>query len=290
MTSKRLQAWLADFGGEYLIVSPYSPPLDPLHKATQIKAPIGDFCQRQSIALEHGEKANQRKIALPLRALASMNLAVGQLLEDRLDSVFSELSIVRSLARILPPDSALFVGNSLCIRLVDMFASPSRSDPDPLVANRIYSNRGASGIDGLLATAMGCAQQHGNGLTLLLGDLSLLHDLNSLALASKASTPMVIVVLNNDGGAIFNLLPVDGLNNVKTDLFQCPHGLNFEGACQMFSIHYDQPTNLESFSKCYSQAMGRGGCSLIEAKLPSNQSTDEIKQILLQVSKVANKQ
>ena len=107
----------------------------------------------------------------------------------------SEGWIGASLARLLPEDSGLFLGNSLPVRLVDTFSSGR--------LKHVYTNRGASGIDGLTATAAGCATASGKPLVFVVGDLSFLHDLNSLALARKVKTPFVIILLNNDGGGMF---------------------------------------------------------------------------------------
>lgn len=84
------------------------------------------------------------------------------------------------------------MGNSLIVRLVDIFSA--------LDGREVFSNRGASGIDGLVATASGVQRARQKPLLMLLGDTSLLYDLNSLALMRNPAQPTVIVVTNNDGG------------------------------------------------------------------------------------------
>ncbi|PID43011.1 MAG: 2-succinyl-5-enolpyruvyl-6-hydroxy-3-cyclohexene-1-carboxylic-acid synthase [Proteobacteria bacterium] len=261
ITSKRVHQWLARFKGKYLIVSPYNSYLDPHRKATQIRSSISHYCATQG--------ADHYPTTQPL---IEMNASTGRLLNRHLAQKFNELTVVKKLSESIPEDSALFVGNSLSIRLADMLATPGHGNP-------VYSNRGASGIDGLLASALGCAAHHPEGLTLLIGDLSLLHDLNSLAMTGRLTTPVVIVVLNNDGGSIFNLLPVDSLPEVKKTFFQCPHGLTFKGACAMFSIHYHQPRSLGEFAHRYQQAFEHRGCTLIEINVPGDQSTGAIRAL-----------
>ena len=112
----------------------------------------------------------------------------------------SEIGVVAALDKLLIENSPLFIGNSMPIRLADMFMPTQRC--------QIYSNRGASGIDGLIASAIGVAKHKKTTSTLLIGDTSFLYDLNSLALLKQLSTAFIIIVLNNDGGSIFNLLPV----------------------------------------------------------------------------------
>ncbi|MCC4821354.1 2-succinyl-5-enolpyruvyl-6-hydroxy-3-cyclohexene-1-carboxylic-acid synthase, partial [Vibrio lentus] len=90
------------------------------------------------------------------------------------------------------------------------------------------------GIDGLVATAAGVMKANQNPLLMLIGDTSLLYDLNSLALLTHNLTPMVLVVTNNDGGAIFDLLPVP--EQQKQSLYQMPHGFSFEHAAAQFQL------------------------------------------------------
>jgi 2-succinyl-5-enolpyruvyl-6-hydroxy-3-cyclohexene-1-carboxylate synthase len=114
----------------------------------------------------------------------------------------------------------LFVGNSMPARLMDMLGEVGKGP------SRVMTNRGASGIDGLIATAYGFAQSvppdSREPTTLLLGDLSALHDLNSLALLGK----VVVILLNNDGGSIFRMLPVPTQDALLETYYCLPHGLH----------------------------------------------------------------
>ncbi|WP_250658302.1 2-succinyl-5-enolpyruvyl-6-hydroxy-3-cyclohexene-1-carboxylic-acid synthase [Alkalimarinus coralli] len=267
ITSKRINQWVGRFKGEYKIVSRFHEKLDPHHKALQVKVPIEQYCNQVTYKGRSSSTSN---------ILTRLNKKLDCWIDRELADGFSELSVVRTLSCILPAGTALFVGNSLSIRLMDMFAAPANRNP-------VYSNRGASGIDGVLATAIGSALNHPRGLTLLIGDTSLLHDLNSLSLARNIATPLVIIVLNNDGGSIFNLLPIDNQQDLKEAFFRCPHGLSFEAACQMFSINYVKPNSLESFKLGYLEAIDNNHCTLIEIAVPSDQATSKIKQIIQQV-------
>ena len=133
-------------------------------------------------------------------------------------------------------------------------------------ANRVYSNRGASGIDGLVATAAGVVKVNQNPLLMLIGDTSLLYDLNSLALLTHNLTPMVIVVTNNDGGAIFDLLPVP--EQQKQSLYQMPHGFSFEYAAAQFQLGYAAPETLNGYQTIIEQHFEQGqGTLIVEVKL-----------------------
>ncbi len=128
-----------------------------------------------------------------------------------------EGALVARIVEALPPQSALFVSNSLPVRDLDRFA-PAR--PRPL---RVLANRGASGIDGIPSTAFGAAYALGRPLTLLAGDLAFLHDLGGLATAGRLRLPVHVILFNNGGGGIFEFLPVAHHEPPFTELFVAPH-------------------------------------------------------------------
>jgi 2-succinyl-5-enolpyruvyl-6-hydroxy-3-cyclohexene-1-carboxylate synthase len=167
----------------------------------------------------------------------------------------------------------LLVGNSLPIRIVDRVAGPRDE-----LGVALFANRGASGIDGLVATAVGLGRIRGGPTTVLIGDISTLHDLNSLALLRAHSAPFVIVVVNNDGGSIFRMLPVPEVNGLREAFYVAPHGLNFQGAAQMFGFDYRTPEDLQEFRRCYQSALG-GGTTLIEVTFPSGQGVDALRAL-----------
>ena len=98
--------------------------------------------------------------------------------------------------------------------------------------------------------------------TLLIGDLALLHDLNSLVLLRNR--PVVVVVLNNDGGGIFHFLPIAEHEEVFEPYFGTPHGLTFEAAAALFGLDYHQPTTPQDFLNAYRTASEKATGSIIE--------------------------
>ena len=179
---------------------------------------------------------------------------------------FGEVSIVRELIRQMPIERALFVGNSLPIREVDML-STTRNTP-----LQIAANRGASGIDGQIATACGWAMGHRQPTTILLGDLSAIHDLNSLLLFRESPVPMTLVILNNDGGGIFSMLPISKQKDVFERFFGTPHGCEFSKVAAMFDLPYFQPENLEQLQNSFQEAWRSNKSSLIEVKTDREQT------------------
>jgi 2-succinyl-5-enolpyruvyl-6-hydroxy-3-cyclohexene-1-carboxylate synthase len=189
------------------------------------------------------------------------------------DNQLSEISVVCALDKLLAENSPIFIGNSMPIRLADMFFKKNRS--------QVFSNRGASGIDGLIATAIGVAKNNQQTTTLLIGDTSFLYDLNSLTLLKQLSNPFVIIVFNNDGGAIFNLLPVP--EQQKQTYYQLPHGLTFSDTCKQFAIDYYQPTQLDEFVDIYKKSLNNS-ISLIEICVKNEQTSNQLKQLKEQIS------
>jgi 2-succinyl-5-enolpyruvyl-6-hydroxy-3-cyclohexene-1-carboxylate synthase len=188
---------------------------------------------------------------------------------------FSELGVCHRLNELI--EGQLFVGNSMPARLMDMLGETGKGP------SRVMTNRGASGIDGLIATAYGFAQSSDQPTTLLLGDLSALHDLNSLALLGKASQPLVVVLLNNDGGSIFRMLPVPTQDQLLETYYCLPHGLHFDHAAAMFGLAYHAPTTLAEFEQVYQEALNKPAtesrATLIEIKVPSNEVAEDLKAL-----------
>jgi len=164
-----------------------------------------------------------------------------------------------------PADALLMLGNSLPVRLVETWAvRPGR---------RVWvaSQRGLSGIDGLVAGFLGSLSAGGfPGGLLLAGDVSLLHDLDGLAIAPEYSDgpPAVVVVIDNQGGRIFDRLPI-----AKTEIFRgaagrhwlTPHGVDFGGLARAFGIPHARVEDASALAREIGAALGRRGVSLIVA-------------------------
>ncbi|WP_421244069.1 2-succinyl-5-enolpyruvyl-6-hydroxy-3-cyclohexene-1-carboxylic-acid synthase [Aeromonas sp. 601019] len=261
LVSKRLGQFIKHHSWQdYWLVDPQPARLDPDYRLRNRL-----LCSASAFASAHPVTASKA----PWHRLPTLLQPVGQAIAAACDR-FSELGVCHRINRLI--EGQLFVGNSMPARLMDMLGETGKGP------SRVMTNRGASGIDGLIATAYGFAQSSNQPTTLLIGDLSALHDLNSLALLSKASQPLVVILLNNDGGSIFRMLPVPTEGELLESYYRLPHGLGFEHAAAMFGLAYRAPTTLAEFEQEYGLAL-KGGVTLIEIRVPSEQVADDLKAL-----------
>lgn len=235
LVSKRLTQYIGSTPAPIWVVSEYTQRIDPAHCVTQRFVSNAKNFIKQTYNNKKTDKNWLEKVKIYQERLP--NIINPYLLDD-------QISEANTTAHVLNHSKDnIMLGNSLAIRLADMFANTNAT---------IYSNRGASGIDGVIATAVGIAKNKQGATTLLIGDTSFLYDLNSLALLAQLKQPFVIVLLNNDGGGIFNLLPVPKAQ--QQAFYQLPHGLTFAQTCAQFTIAYQQPKTLSDFKQNYQHA------------------------------------
>ncbi|QPR53441.1 2-succinyl-5-enolpyruvyl-6-hydroxy-3-cyclohexene-1-carboxylic-acid synthase [Aeromonas allosaccharophila] len=260
LVSKRLGQFIKHHSWQdYWLVDPQPARLDPDYRLRNRL-----LCSASAFAAAHPVTTQA-----PWHKLAEQQHNSSQQIAAACER-FSELGVCHRLNSLI--EGQLFVGNSMPARLMDMLGDTGKGP------SRVMTNRGASGIDGLIATTYGFAQSSDQPTTLLLGDLSALHDLNSLALLGKASRPLVVILLNNDGGSIFRMLPVPTEGELLESYYRLPHGLGFEHAATMFGLAYRAPTTLAGFEQDYCAAL-KDGVTLIEIRVPSEQVADDLKAL-----------
>ncbi len=253
-TSKRLLNFLDDSEIYYVAVKATPECIDPNHQVdVAIQTNIGDLCK--SI-----EVSNTNNNGMWLKAWQKTEGEVSETITDLLESmsILSEPAVSYQLSRSIPRDHSLMLANSMAIREMEMFGTIHDFE------GRVIANRGSSGIDGSLATAAGYQIGSEKPLTLLIGDLAALHDLNSLSLVKNTPQPMIIILINNNGGGIFNFLPVRTETDVFEAFFGTPHGWTFEKAAEMFNLSYAHPKDMQEFKLKYSQAVKESRSMIIE--------------------------
>ncbi|MEZ8026667.1 2-succinyl-5-enolpyruvyl-6-hydroxy-3-cyclohexene-1-carboxylic-acid synthase [Enterovibrio norvegicus] len=274
LVSKRLGQFLDGFHGEYWLVDEHPGRLDPRHrKATRIIGrPVSIASQLSHTASEilHAGWA----AALSLASQAYLECVNQHALKNE---QLSELAMAADFPHWLHENSDVFIGNSLAIRLLDMCVR--------LPERHVYANRGASGIDGLIATASGVQRAQQKPMVCLMGDTSALYDLNSLALLAHNPYPLVVIVVNNDGGGIFDMLPVP--QQSKDAFYRMPHGFEFSHAAAMFGLQYQCPTTLEAARFACLEGQKHAGTTLIELRVPAGESGAHLNALFTDIAKTS---
>lgn len=142
------------------------------------------------------------------------------------------LHVARDLVAALPDNAMLVVGSSNPIRDAALAARPRWG-------LTVLANRGVSGIDGTVSTAIGAALAHAHLAYALLGDLTFLHDTNGLLLGPDEPRPdLTLVVANDDGGGIFGLLEQGGPEHAAAfeRTFGTPHGTDLAALCAAHGV------------------------------------------------------
>jgi 2-succinyl-5-enolpyruvyl-6-hydroxy-3-cyclohexene-1-carboxylate synthase len=233
-TSKALTAWL-DQSVPQVLVDPGGGWLDPgraasLRLTAEPSALLAAVTARLTAAGSGRGSAPAPRPALgaggPPSPWLREWLAADRLAREAIDGLLDEWAepfegrVARDLVAWMPDGGTLVVGSSMPVRDVDAFAAPR-------AGLRFVANRGLSGIDGFVATALGVAAAGTEPVAALCGDLTLLHDATSLLGAAGRPRGAVLVVCDNDGGGIFSFLPQARLpGDLFEPLFGTPHGLD----------------------------------------------------------------
>ncbi len=232
-TSKVLRQWLSQTQPQQWMIDPTDRNLDPLHgHTTHLRTSVESLA-----ALLPNHEANRE--ALPrspyLEHWQATEAQVRQGLDRSLANIESlfEGKVAWLLSQHLPIGTPLFVASSTPVRDVEFFWRPGDRAIQP------YFNRGANGIDGTLSTALGLAHHHQSSV-LLTGDLALLHDTNGFLVSRKLVGHLTIVLINNQGGGIFESLPIANFDPPFEEFFATPQAIDFAQLCQTYGANYVQ--------------------------------------------------
>lgn len=268
LVSKRLLQLISNHTWQsFLLIDPLAGQLDPSHRRSQrIQANIEAWAQA---AVAVTTESVHSQWALPLAEASQRYFDIVTAHSEH----FSELGLAANVMNWIEPQTELFLGNSMIVRLLDMCAK--------LPSTATFANRGASGIDGLIATTAGVQRARKAPLVCLIGDTSLLYDLNSLALLKQQQYPIVIIVTNNDGGGIFDMLPVP--DQQKDDFYRMPHGFEFSHAAAMFGLNYCAPTSLIAAETAIRDGQLQTGTTVVEIKTPAGEAGEMLKVLFAEV-------
>lgn len=254
--SKVLGQWLKSTGAEQLIVHSPGTFHDPDHLVdVHIEADVANTVDRLSLAASRLRAERGEEHLAPTDWAANWQ-AAERAAEAAIASVLAShgpLSDPHVAREIAAASRIVVASSSMPIRDIEWYAPTA----DGLL---VYANRGANGIDGVIATGIGVATELG-AATVYLGDVAFLHDVSSLALLAARGLDVRVVVTNNDGGAIFSYLPqASALPSATFEtLFGTPHGIDIAAVASSFGLTTERPTNLEQLR----DALRRTGPSVI---------------------------
>ena len=268
-TSKNLRIWLSQLSCPRYIVDTSRDNFDPLHAQTQhLRLSLFQFV---TILAEQKKPASRKK----------EYLQEWQVLEQKIQQQMTVIMTEREelfegkiawlISQSLPSQTPIFIANSMPIRHVEFFWQPNQTYSQP------YFNRGANGIDGTLSSALGMAHQETPSL-LLTGDLSLLHDTNGFLIRPYFRGHLTIILINNNGGGIFEMLAIASKESYFENYFATPQSINFAKLCVSYNIDYflinDQQTFVELISN-----LPQEGIRLLEIKTDRKADAAWLKKI-----------
>ncbi|WP_058365708.1 2-succinyl-5-enolpyruvyl-6-hydroxy-3-cyclohexene-1-carboxylic-acid synthase [Haloparvum sedimenti] len=230
-TSKNLRKYLAATDADQYVVDPAGAWREAEFAATDlVVAEPSRLCGRLSRLLPGGGDADWRA------QWEDADAAAFDVLEeddaDAAPDAFLEGRVLETVVEESPDPATLFVSNSMPVRDLDRFAAPSTKSITAL------GNRGASGIDGIVSTALGAGSATTDDLTLVTGDIALYHDSNGLLALDRCEVDATVVAINNDGGGIFHKLPVEAFDPPFTEQFKTPHGIDFEPLSALYDVEF----------------------------------------------------
>ena len=198
------------------------------------------------------------------------------------ESSVSEDGAFWHLARVLPGGATVFAGNSMPVRDLDSFFVASTNPA------RFLANRGASGIDGVVSSAIGAAMKSQDRVVLAIGDVSFYHDMNGLLAAQRYQPNLTIVLINNDGGGIFSFLPQYDDQDDFEVLFGTPHGLDFAPAAELYGLPFERVMTPVEYETALRTSFERPGVSIIEVRTNRDENLEAHRTLWRDVAAALN--
>ncbi len=252
---------------------------DPQNGAAEIALGDPDETARRLTALLGDRGAPTAARSGWSRLLSERNESAWRAIETILDEDRTELSearAVRAFVEALPRATLLGIGNSLAIREIDWVCQRGAAEID------VWVQRGAAGIDGLIAGAAGACHASQRPSALLLGDVSALHDVGSLAVARDVPHPLLIAVVDNGGGRIFEHLPYAEHASADSERFRywtTPPRIDWEAAAQAFGVRHALAATEDELQLTVREALARPGATLLRIPVIPQSSTHFTKRV-----------
>ena len=256
-TSKPLRAWLDGLDADVtqLGFDPHGTWQDP-GASLQVVLAAG-AAQTLAAAANLTPSADPAWLRTWRDADAAAAAAIGGVLGD---GALSEPLVARALAAELAADATLFVASSMPVRDIESFTAVRDDGP------RVLCNRGANGIDGTVSSAFGAAAVTTGPVVLLIGDVALAHDVGGLLAARRLGLAITIVLLDNDGGGIFEFLPIAAARDAFEEHVATPHGLDFAHAAALYGCDFADVTDLAGLRTALDRALASETTTIVRVR------------------------
>lgn len=278
-SSKAIESYLFAHSSKRYIINKYGDTFDPWNSASGIlKCAPSLFCK---LVLERVSPVEKNQENVLFRADYLSQKIKEQVLKNSLFP--NECRLIPEIIKALPDGIQLIISNSMPVRDFDYFA--------PLTDKNIHvhTNRGASGIDGIISTSLGIQKALQKPTLLITGDLAFLYDLNSLAAADKYKIPLVIVLINNNGGGIFSMLPVSRYGEKFNEYFTTPHNLNLKSIVKSFRGNYKLIKSWDDLRFSVQNSFSKKTFSVLEIKTKIKISVNIRRKYFKEVNKIIGK-
>ena len=251
-TSKPLRQYLRDADCRQFVVDPSGGWTEATFTASDLLAADEDRLAR-SLA----DRVTARGADAWRERFASAERTHWDAVDDALGGRYWEGGALADVAALAPEPATLFVSNSMPVRDLDRFGAPRPADIT------VLGNRGASGIDGITSSALGAGSATEGPLVLVTGDLAYYHDMNGLLALSRCDVDATIVLVNNDGGGIFHILPIED-HAVFESQFKTPHGLDFSPTGELYGLEFGHFEERAAFVEAFEASVGADGTQVLE--------------------------
>lgn len=261
ITSKALDTFLENCDSLRFMINEYGDWFDPSNKATaSIACKPFLFCEKMVEALqnENFERKTNGWMESFREAESAAEKVKGKVVDEA--AFPDEGRIINEIVKHAPNDCRIMLSNSMPVRDFDYFAS--------ITDKRIvtFNNRGASGIDGIISTALGIAAENKKPAVLITGDMAFYYDLNGLLASKKYNIPLTVVLVNNNGGGIFGILPISKYGKVFKDYFIASHNLDFEPFVKGYGGIFKKIKSWKNFGTAFKSAVKSKKLTVLEIK------------------------
>ncbi len=261
VVSKNVSLWTKSLKDTHqILVNSKHRHIDPtLQITTAITSDISPF------VTELNKHLKKKEPTLYLSMWKQYSLSVKECIEnffEEKEKLYEPMAITSLLPLLEKKPFSIFFGNSLSIRYADNFLFPKK------VTAKIYGSRGVSGIDGNISTALGICVKSKAALVAIIGDCTFLHDIGALTLMKQKKIPLIIVVINNNGGSIFDFLPYGQQKEFIDTMISPPTNLDIGNIASSFHIPYWKAEFSSDYVKMIDHLLEEKTGGIIE--IPSN--------------------